>query len=346
MADKTSSSSNSGLDTSDTIAAVFLGLALLVGLVASNNLSEVTPDTENSGSGVSVLSEWSGQNNYDYDNTVTSSVQSGLSFDWWPFSSQNNVGVNTNSFTLNQEVVAKNSLRVLSEPAGNLLGEQAKNTLGKVTRGPVTAYGTVWWYVEFTEIPSGWVDGANLSTNLVWANFAAFWTRLWESWRQISIILCVLFAIIYLYSKIALNYFVSLYDNTAVSKTITEADLKPELSAEEFVVDANKTRQNEQWTQIQLWMRSYNENDWRQAIVAADVLLDDMLSAMGYAGVSVGEKLMNVDENDFQSLDQAWEAHKVRNRIAHDGMDYKLTYEQAERVIANYKTVFTEFYWV
>ncbi|MEI8327920.1 MAG: hypothetical protein WCG02_02175 [Candidatus Taylorbacteria bacterium] len=100
------------------------------------------------------------------------------------------------------------------------------------------------------------------------------------------------------------------------------------------------------WENVQKHMTSTNQNDWKQAIIEADVMLDDILTRMGYRGESVGEKLKRVATGDFASLDDAWEAHKVRNRIAHDGTGFVLTEHDAKHAISRYKKVFEEFYYI
>lgn len=100
------------------------------------------------------------------------------------------------------------------------------------------------------------------------------------------------------------------------------------------------------WKKIVEEIESTNESSWRQAIVEADILLEDILTKMGYQGAGVGEKLQRVEKADFNSLDEAWEAHKVRNRIAHDGSSYLLSQYEARRVINLYKKVFEEFYFI
>jgi len=42
-------------------------------------------------------------------------------------------------------------------------------------------------------------------------------------------------------------------------------------------------------------------------------------------------------------LEDAWDAHKVRNRIAHEGSDFLLTEHLARKTIGQFKNVFTEF---
>ncbi len=72
-------------------------------------------------------------------------------------------------------------------------------------------------------------------------------------------------------------------------------------------------------------------------------MLDDMVDAMGYEGEGLGERLKQIERSDFNTLNQAWEAHKIRNNIAHAGSDFTLTQREVRRVIDLYKQVFDEF---
>lgn len=103
---------------------------------------------------------------------------------------------------------------------------------------------------------------------------------------------------------------------------------------------------NEKWQRIQDHVNSDNISDWKLAILEADIILDEMLEKMGYHGDSVGEKLKGVEKSDFTSLDQAWEAHKIRNSIAHEGSDFLINEREAKRVISLYETVFKEFKYI
>ncbi len=100
------------------------------------------------------------------------------------------------------------------------------------------------------------------------------------------------------------------------------------------------------WIGITQKMASSNESDWRYAILDADIILDDMLTRMGYHGEGVGEKLKQANESDFHTLQSAWQAHIVRNNIAHGGSNYKLSRSEAERTISLFKKVFEEFYFI
>lgn len=102
----------------------------------------------------------------------------------------------------------------------------------------------------------------------------------------------------------------------------------------------------QRWERVLSHLNSARESDWRLAILEADVLLVDMVTHMGYHGDSLGEKLKGVEKSDFTTLDMAWEAHAVRNKIAHEGIAFALTDREAERVIKLYEQVFKEFHYI
>lgn len=100
---------------------------------------------------------------------------------------------------------------------------------------------------------------------------------------------------------------------------------------------------NPRWAHIESLRDSAQPNDWRAAIMEADIMLDDMLMKQGYDGLGVAEKLKKVEPSDFNTLDDAWEAHKIRNQIAHEGSAFELSETLARRTIARYEAVFREF---
>jgi len=105
---------------------------------------------------------------------------------------------------------------------------------------------------------------------------------------------------------------------------------------------AEEQRDHSRWAHVRALIESPHESDWRQAIIEADIMLDDLLSQLGYPGTSVGEKLKAVDPARFGTLQNAWEGHKVRNEIAHSGSSYKLEEHHAHRTIALYESVMRE----
>lgn len=100
------------------------------------------------------------------------------------------------------------------------------------------------------------------------------------------------------------------------------------------------------WDTVVSHADSDNPNDWKVAILEADIILDDLLDHLGYTGDSMGEKLKQIEKSDFLTLDKAWEAHKVRNAIAHEGGQFLINHREVLRILELYKDVFDEFYYV
>lgn len=93
---------------------------------------------------------------------------------------------------------------------------------------------------------------------------------------------------------------------------------------------------------VKAHIASDNPNDWRIAIVEADIILEDLLTKAGYAGAGIGEMLRGISPSSINTLQDAWEAHKVRNQIAHEGASFSLTKKIANDTILRYERVFAE----
>ena len=102
------------------------------------------------------------------------------------------------------------------------------------------------------------------------------------------------------------------------------------------------SNKNERWEHIQDLVNGTTESDWRFSIIEADTVLEGLLDARDIPGGGIGEKLKNIPPGDLGSMQAAWEAHLVRNRIAHEGSDFELTQRDARRTIQLYEVVFRE----
>lgn len=100
------------------------------------------------------------------------------------------------------------------------------------------------------------------------------------------------------------------------------------------------------WVKIVEHANSENSSDWRLAILECDIILDEMLTKMSYRGETLADKLKAVEKSDFLTIDKAWEAHRVRNTIAHEGSNFQLTDREARRVVGLYADVFKEFHYI
>lgn len=94
------------------------------------------------------------------------------------------------------------------------------------------------------------------------------------------------------------------------------------------------------WNIILGYFEGDEEALWRIAILEADALLDEILKSRGYEGNNLGERLKN---SKFNTIDLAWSAHKMRNRIAHEGIKLVLTERMIRQTKEAFKAVFKEF---
>ena len=110
-------------------------------------------------------------------------------------------------------------------------------------------------------------------------------------------------------------------------------------AAQRTVVAKDVPKSQLRWNRILEQIGSDTEQSWRLAILEADIMLNELLDVMGYRGETMADKMRGVEREDFNSIDLAWEAHKIRNKIAHEGSTHQLTHREARRIIALYEKV-------
>lgn len=209
---------------------------------------------------------------------------------------------------------------------GALIGFQPAGISGILTGGPETVDGKRWWDVDFASGADGWVPESALEGR--------------GPGRLISIFISTWTVVAFIVSFIALVLLIYFVIRTNQIRAREAAKLRAQLP------DQARPVRNERWETVTAHVNSENPNDWRLAIIEADIILDEIVTRMGYRGMSLGEKLKQVEPSDFLTLDAAWEAHKTRNRIAHSGSDFILTQREAKRVIDLYERVFKEFHYL
>jgi 5'-deoxynucleotidase YfbR-like HD superfamily hydrolase len=87
------------------------------------------------------------------------------------------------------------------------------------------------------------------------------------------------------------------------------------------------------------WKRIIKQADHRHAIMDADKLLDYALSQMGFKG-SLGAKLKKAPSL-FSNINAVWEAHKVRNNIAHK-INYRVDEKTYKKTMLQFKQAFKD----
>ena len=100
---------------------------------------------------------------------------------------------------------------------------------------------------------------------------------------------------------------------------------------------------NPRWMKTLNYLFSHNSSDWKLAIIEADEMLNTLMGDLGFGGENLGERLKSATQENFRNLSLAWEAHTLRNRIAHEGLSFEFSQYEAKRVIAIYEKIFREY---
>jgi hypothetical protein len=152
-------------------------------------------------------------------------------------------------------------------------------------------------------------------------------------WLVIIVIgYCVTFFFLYLY----------IYASIGIGKLTAIETERVKAHEKAFAMKREGAIQSNRFTHVREHIESDNPNDWKHAIIEADIILDKALKQLGYAGASLGERLRSITPSMLATIDDAWEAHKIRNHIAHSGPDFVLTHKIAKEAVLRYERVFTE----
>ena len=154
----------------------------------------------------------------------------------------------------------------------------------------------------------------------------------WNIYSIIALFVSLLFFVGFIYAKVRFGELVEI-EQEGLRK------VEKEWAAQHEVPETKNAR----WDAIQMRISEHNPESWRIAIIEADIMLDETLTNAGYVGQSLGEKLRSANTTSFTTLQDAWEAHKMRNEIAHVGSDFVLTQRTAQETLVRFERVFREF---
>ena len=169
----------------------------------------------------------------------------------------------------------------------------------------------------------------------IWQEVKTGWTpetvfALWGWWFPFSLLFSLLCAVGIVYSAIRILQ-------------IRRLEWAGFRRSAHTVVAEDIPRTHLRWNRVLEHANSDDEHQWRLAILEADIMLNELLDLQGYKGETIAEKLKQVSKTNFNSVDDAWEAHKVRNRVAHEGVEYRIAEREKNHVINLYERVFKEF---
>lgn len=257
-----------------------------------------------------------------------------------------------NDLRLGDKIINKKQVSVRQVPAGQRIGRQEKLETGMVIEGPVRQFGADWWRIDYPQAPDGWVEVGSFSNRVFLFSLFNIVPLFFNFLRPISIIFSIILVMLIFFVYLKMLE-LKKYQKKKVEVVKEQKEISEELSKENLPISnlpigekpTTEDVHDRRWMNIQSLIQSYNSNDWKQAIIEADVILDEMLNRMGYSGESLGDKLKKIEPSDFITLNQAWEAHKFRNRIAH-GNNFVLSRDEVQRVIGLYEEVFNEFFYI
>ena len=156
--------------------------------------------------------------------------------------------------------------------------------------------------------------------------------NIWFLLTVAGIILSILSLIIFIIATVKVNRL----SEIEIETLVTEPEQRWREHNEGLPMD-------NRWTEIEKRLESANPSEWRVAIIEADIFLGEVLTEAGYPGTTIGEQLKGANPANFGTVEMAWQAHKVRNEIAHAGSDFILTQKLARQTITQYRQVFSEF---
>ncbi len=156
-----------------------------------------------------------------------------------------------------------------------------------------------------------------------------------NTWNTIGIIsasITIILLFIIIFSLVRL-YEIQVFDKDEIEHEINHALAKLKERDREL---------NPRWKYILTLLESPNESDWRVAIIESDTLLEEAFRERGLVGNTMSELLEEAKINGYSSIQNAWDAHLVRNKIAHEGLNYPITQVEGRRVIKLYQNVFED----
>lgn len=228
----------------------------------------------------------------------------------------------------------RNATQVFDQLGGKVIATKSKNTGGSIIDGPLVLGNKNYWHIKFDDGTEGWVseDDLNYIENTEPNPIVKFVSFLVSSIGLLKYVLV-------LFSLVLAGCVYYLYKNLSALRTKERVVLYPTGILDNV---EEKKLVNPSWERVLDYIDSFNESDWKLAIIESDIMLGELLDKLSLPGETIGEKLKLIEKSDFTTIENAWDAHKVRNQISHEG-DFKLTQREARRVIDLYRSIFDEF---
>ncbi|QQG46179.1 MAG: hypothetical protein HYY55_04465 [Candidatus Niyogibacteria bacterium] len=164
---------------------------------------------------------------------------------------------------------------------------------------------------------------------------AAFWSKIYTAVQDVLAILSFIFLAvsIFVFVKIwplrqRLYVFEGHRANRAPQKQVS-------------FEDEQRRANRRKWDAIIKKAETAGSRGYPMAIIEADILLEDVMGRMGFLGKNLAERLRSLAPGELPSSNSVWEAHKLRNKIAHEP-DFHPSREETTRTLGAYKKALEE----
>jgi len=95
------------------------------------------------------------------------------------------------------------------------------------------------------------------------------------------------------------------------------------------------------WTDVVRRANTGTPENLRWAIMESDALVDLVLKQRELIGETMADRLAHFRRDDYKTIDRLWEAHKLRNEIAHTP-GFRITAKASERALFAYRDFLKE----
>ncbi len=96
-----------------------------------------------------------------------------------------------------------------------------------------------------------------------------------------------------------------------------------------------------EWGAIRDLFHSQEENDWKLALLRTDAFIEDQLTRAFSLdqNLSYADKLKGLTHGDIPLLDEVWNIHKLRNRLAHEKGNFRMSRREADEMMRSAENI-------
>lgn len=123
-------------------------------------------------------------------------------------------------------------------------------------------------------------------------------------------------------------------------RQVVEEQLGP-LRARKFRFEINRQAILEKWQKLTQDIDQQGQDMLKLKVIEADRLLEEVLKGKGFEGPTFADCLKQAHFEGLPGVEIAWQAHKVRNRLVHEGS--KPEEKELRQALKNYEKALKKF---